>query len=65
MARLLCPTCRQEFDSATTPAMPFCSQRCRLIDLGRWFGEEFSMPIERNPELEEFRSDEHDDSERR
>jgi hypothetical protein len=24
--------------------MPFCSDRCRQIDLGRWFNEEYSMP---------------------
>jgi uncharacterized protein len=24
--------------------MPFCSERCRLIDLKRWLGEEYSVP---------------------
>ncbi|HEX4389195.1 MAG TPA: DNA gyrase inhibitor YacG [Steroidobacteraceae bacterium] len=24
-------------DWATTPSRPFCSERCRLIDLGAWF----------------------------
>lgn len=66
--RVRCPVCGKTVEVAQAsdlPTFPFCSPRCRLIDLGRWFGEEFSMPIERNPELEEFRSDEHDDSERR
>jgi len=27
--------------------MPFCSQRCRRIDLGRWLDERYSLPIER------------------
>jgi len=54
MARITCPTCRQEFESESSPALPFCSHRCRLIDLGRWMDEGISMPIERNPELEEF-----------
>ena len=26
--------------------MPFCSERCRLIDLGRWLDERNGMPIE-------------------
>jgi endogenous inhibitor of DNA gyrase (YacG/DUF329 family) len=26
------------------PAFPFCSDRCRRIDLGRWFGEEYRVP---------------------
>ncbi len=29
--------------------MPFCSTRCRQIDLGRWFNEEFGFPVESNP----------------
>jgi endogenous inhibitor of DNA gyrase (YacG/DUF329 family) len=24
--------------------MPFCSERCRLIDLKRWLGEEYAVP---------------------
>ena len=24
--------------------MPFCSERCRLIDLKRWLGEEYTVP---------------------
>jgi len=26
--------------------MPFCSERCRLIDLGRWLDEENRLPID-------------------
>ena len=26
------------------PEMPFCSERCRLIDLGRWADEEYRIP---------------------
>ena len=26
------------------PFFPFCSQRCRLIDLGKWLGEEYRVP---------------------
>ena len=29
-----------------TTAMPFCSERCRLIDLGRWLDEEIGVPVE-------------------
>ncbi len=41
-----CPRCRKvvEFDE---PHFPFCSQRCRLIDLGRWLEGEFRVPGER------------------
>jgi endogenous inhibitor of DNA gyrase (YacG/DUF329 family) len=27
--------------AAEWPEFPFCSDRCRLIDLGRWLGEEY------------------------
>ena len=31
-----CPVCDAAVDLAQTPTVPFCSDRCRLIDLGRW-----------------------------
>ena len=39
-----CPICRQPFDLETTLAPPFCSERCRTIDLGRWISESYSVP---------------------
>lgn len=39
-----CPTCKREFDPAQSPAKPFCGERCRLIDLGRWLGEDYALP---------------------
>ena len=33
--KLGCPTCKQAVKS-TDPEFPFCSERCRLIDLGKW-----------------------------
>ncbi|MDA8225741.1 MAG: DNA gyrase inhibitor YacG [Betaproteobacteria bacterium] len=35
-----CPTCRQEVEwTPTQQWRPFCSERCRLIDLGLWATE--------------------------
>jgi endogenous inhibitor of DNA gyrase (YacG/DUF329 family) len=45
-----CPTCDQTVDLDQTDAMPFCSERCRLIDLGRWLDEQHSVPVERIPD---------------
>ena len=39
-ARLKCPTCRKEGAWFEGPYGPFCSKRCKLVDLGKWFGEE-------------------------
>ncbi|MBC8353950.1 MAG: DNA gyrase inhibitor YacG [Planctomycetes bacterium] len=49
---LRCPTCENRFDTEKTTAMPFCSERCRLIDLGKWLNEEQSIP--HVPSLDEF-----------
>ena len=48
-----CPICEKKFDPAESRAMPFCSDRCRQIDLGRWLREAYSVPIERDPEKED------------
>lgn len=43
----LCPVCKKEaFRRAKNQAFPFCSVRCRLIDLGKWLGEEYRVPDE-------------------
>ncbi len=39
-----CPVCDVSVDLATTPTVPFCSDRCRLIDLGRWLDEAYGVP---------------------
>ena len=46
-ARATCPTCAVTFEVDRTSCMPFCSERCRQIDLGRWFSEEYGLPVER------------------
>lgn len=49
-----CPVCGKEFDLATSPAKPFCSARCRSIDLGRWLDESYGMPAIPDPEADEL-----------
>ena len=36
-----CPICRKPVDSAIHPDYPFCSERCRLLDLGNWASEKY------------------------
>ncbi|MHB1036350.1 MAG: DNA gyrase inhibitor YacG [Pirellulales bacterium] len=51
MVRLpTCPICRKTFDPTKTPAMPFCSDRCRRIDLARWADEKYAVPLLRDEE---------------
>jgi endogenous inhibitor of DNA gyrase (YacG/DUF329 family) len=35
-----CPTCKKEGDWLEGNFGPFCSKRCKLVDLGKWFREE-------------------------
>jgi endogenous inhibitor of DNA gyrase (YacG/DUF329 family) len=48
-----CPVCDTAVTLETTPSAPFCSDRCRLIDLGRWLDEAYSLPEKRPPDEEE------------
>ena len=46
MPELVCPTCRKTVvygDLNEIPHRPFCSQRCQLIDLGKWLNEEYRV----------------------
>jgi uncharacterized protein len=49
-----CPTCQKQFEQTSSPALPFCSPRCREIDLGRWLSETNSLPSIPDPEADEL-----------
>ncbi|CAM4086711.1 MULTISPECIES: DNA gyrase inhibitor YacG [Shewanella] len=49
-----CPTCQKEvLWSKESQFKPFCSERCKLIDLGDWASEKHAIPVkpEFDPEL--------------
>ena len=50
MATIRCAQCGEPFDTTQTEAMPFCSRRCKLIDLGRWLSEENTLPHVPDPD---------------
>ncbi len=41
-----CPTCRNPAPWRDNPFRPFCSERCRLLDLGKWLDEAYRIPGE-------------------
>jgi endogenous inhibitor of DNA gyrase (YacG/DUF329 family) len=44
MIRGRCPICSKFYEIATLddlPSFPFCTERCRLVDLGRWIDGEY------------------------
>lgn len=58
-----CPTCGNPFDPKFTAAMPFCCERCRQIDLGRWLDEEYGLPVEtERPAPDEYHDDEDEEN---
>jgi endogenous inhibitor of DNA gyrase (YacG/DUF329 family) len=50
-----CPVCKISVDSEGNREFPFCSERCRLLDLGAWSSEKYvvSEPIFDEQELGE------------
>jgi hypothetical protein len=39
-----CPTCRKDvLPRSRNPLFPFCSLRCKHVDLGKWLGEEYRI----------------------
>ncbi|MBE2248255.1 MAG: DNA gyrase inhibitor YacG [Myxococcus sp.] len=49
-----CPSCERPVKlPPENKTFPFCSERCRTIDLGRWLGEEFRVPTRQVEEDED------------
>jgi endogenous inhibitor of DNA gyrase (YacG/DUF329 family) len=43
--KVKCPTCGRSIEwSEQSPFRPFCSERCRVIDLGAWLSEKHAIP---------------------
>ncbi len=52
-----CPTCNLDFETEASPAKPFCSERCKTIDLGRWLDESNRLPNVPDVEADEVPDD--------
>ncbi len=39
-----CPTCNKPVRWQDNPFRPFCSERCKLVDLSKWVSEEYRVP---------------------
>ena len=44
-----CPTCGKPTQWKDNEFRPFCSERCQLVDLGRWVEGEYRVPGESLP----------------
>ena len=62
-----CPICRKPTDTGRHPDFPFCSERCRLIDLGNWASEKYkvSEPAAATTQPEDLELENHEQRNRR
>ncbi|MEF9438559.1 MAG: DNA gyrase inhibitor YacG [Candidatus Mariimomonas ferrooxydans] len=45
--KIKCPTCKNRTEWKNNPYRPFCSERCKLIDLGAWAAEKYGIEGEK------------------
>ncbi len=56
MINATCPICGRRMQSqllSDWPQFPFCSQKCKTIDLGRWLSDSYKIPKEEPEEAEQ------------
>jgi len=61
MKKVLCPICESGMDAQGPkewPHWPFCSRRCKMVDLGRWLGGAYA--IERPVKQEDLEASDDD-----
>jgi endogenous inhibitor of DNA gyrase (YacG/DUF329 family) len=51
--QISCPTCKKKFDYYSSDFRPFCCEKCRLIDLGQWLTESYTVPLHKLTEEEQ------------
>ena len=57
-----CPQCATPVEwSPASPWRPFCSERCKTIDLGAWASERYRIKTHETPEDGDGRNDASDD----
>ncbi|MCK4501917.1 MAG: DNA gyrase inhibitor YacG [Desulfuromonadales bacterium] len=49
-----CPRCGKKSIWSDNPSRPFCSEKCRIIDLGSWASEEYSVDGGRAPQPDDY-----------
>lgn len=50
--KIICPICKKTTPWEENAWRPFCSEKCKLIDLGKWALEEYRIPDEKIKENE-------------
>jgi len=50
---IICPVCRNRTTWEENPWRPFCSERCKLVDFGKWVTEEYKIDGTKREEKQE------------
>jgi len=61
-----CPTCKIKFSYFKSDFRPFCSEKCRLIDLGQWLNESYTvqavnLTLEEQEQLIKLQEEDHEE----
>ena len=51
--KIKCPRCGKETTFQGNPFRPFCSERCKLVDLDHWTSESYRVPARSSDEEED------------
>ena len=56
--KIRCPICKRMTTWEENPWRPFCSERCKLIDLGAWASDDYRIPGRKEEEEDEEEKEE-------
>jgi endogenous inhibitor of DNA gyrase (YacG/DUF329 family) len=56
--KIRCPMCKRMTTWEENPWRPFCSERCKLLDLGAWASEKYRVPGKKEEEEDEEEKEE-------
>jgi endogenous inhibitor of DNA gyrase (YacG/DUF329 family) len=51
--KIRCPICKEFTTWEENPWRPFCSERCKMIDLGAWASEDYKVPGKKEEQEDE------------
>lgn len=60
--KIICPVCKNITTWEENPFRPFCSERCKLIDLGAWASDEYRIPGKPVDETDQSEEEEGEDN---
>jgi endogenous inhibitor of DNA gyrase (YacG/DUF329 family) len=60
--RIDCPICKKTLETAPDDfePRPFCSTRCKMVDLGNWLSEAYRIPLSGGRSTDEHDESDHD-----